>query len=117
MVCSVELCLMCPAGDERPPDTARHQTEQLGSQHRQTPPDPLDIDNLHVDDGVQHDVDDGKHLGDGGEVVPGVADCELPTYQHRDPLDDVDHEPERQHSTGFFIFQMTISPTLETSRL
>ena len=69
---------------------------------------PLDVDNLHVDDGVQHDVDDGKHLGDGGEVVPGIADCELPPYQHRDPLDDVDHEPDRQRSTGFFIFLMTI---------
>ena len=106
MVCSVELCLTGPTCDERPPHTPRHQAKQFrvntNTGRRR------DFNNLHVDDGVQHDVDDGKHLGDCGEVVPGIADCELPPYQHRDPLDDVDHEPDRQHSTGFFIFLMTI---------
>ena len=95
---------MCPTCDERPPYTTRHQTKQLESQQGGIIElCPLDIDNSHVDDGVQHHVDDGKHFGDGGEVVPGIADCKLPSYQHRDPLDDVDHEPDIQHSTGFFI--------------
>ena len=51
---------------------------------------------LHVDDGVQHHIDDGKHFGNGSEVIPGIAaNCEVPTFQHRNPLDDVDQEPDR----------------------
>ena len=104
MVCSVELCLTGPACDERPPHTPRHQAKQFrvntNTGRRR------DSNNLHVDYGVQHDIDDGKHFSHTGEVVPPwTADCELPIYQHRDPLDDVDQEPEITFGISYFFFR------------
>ena len=61
------------------------------------------MDNLHVDDGVQHDIDDGQQLGDAVEVIPCFG--EIVTGDKGDPLADIQEEPDMTNNI-FVIFHI-----------
>ena len=54
---------------------------------------------LHVDDGVQHDIDGGEESGNLGAVIH-VECWDLVSKKFRNPSDDVNDEPTKPISSG-----------------
>ena len=58
-----------------------------------------DMYDLHVDDGVQHDIDGGEESGNLGAVIH-VECWDLVSKKFRNPSDDVNDEPTKPISSG-----------------